>query len=83
VFDGPSKVIDAGVRRRLFTGATRTAVLIRDRGCTHPSCDTPMDRCQVDHVHPYADGGLTTQDNGEGKCGFHNLLKGRTPPPAA
>jgi len=83
VFDGPSKVIDVGVRRRLFTGATRTAVLIRDRGCTHPSCDVPMDRCQVDHVHPYADGGLTTQDNGEGKCGFHNRRKGRTPPPAA
>ena len=25
VFDGPSRVIDVGVRRRLFTGATRTA----------------------------------------------------------
>jgi hypothetical protein len=83
VFDGPSKVIDVGVRRRLFSGATRTAVLVRDRGCTHPSCDTPMDRCQVDHVIPWADGGLTVQTNGEGKCRFHNILKGRQPPPDA
>ena len=83
VFDGPSQVIDVGVRRRLFRGGTRTAVLVRDRGCTHPSCDAPMDRCEVDHVIPWADGGETTQVNGEGKCGFHNRLKGRRPPPAA
>ncbi len=83
VFDGPSKVIDVGVRQRLFRGATRTAVLVRDRGCTDPSCDAPMDRCEVDHIIPWADGGLTTQDNGQGHCGFHNRRKGRTPPPAA
>lgn len=84
VFDGPSKVIDVGVRRRLFTGATRTAVHARDRGCTHPSCDEPLDRCQVDHVVPWSRGGLTIQTNGEDKCGFHNLHKGDRPPePAA
>ncbi len=83
VFDGPSKVIDVGVRRRLFTGATRAAVLVRDRGCTHPSCDVPLDRCEVDHIQPYVAGGWTTQFNGEGHCAFHNRRKGRTPPPAA
>lgn len=84
VFDGPSKVIDVGVRRRLFTGATRTAVHARDRGCTHPSCDEPLDRCQVDHVIPWSCGGLTTQANGEDKCRFHNHHKGDRPPrPAA
>ena len=83
VFDGPSKVLDVGVRRRLFTGATRTAVLVRDRGCTHPSCDTALDRCEVDHIHPYEAGGQTTQANGQCLCGFHNRRKGRTPPPAA
>ncbi len=83
VFDGPSKVLDVGVRRRLFTGATRTAVLVRDRGCTHPSCDTPLDRCEIDHIHPYEAGGETTQTNGQCLCAFHNRRKGRTPPPAA
>ena len=54
IFDGPSKVIDVGVRRRLFTGGTRTAVHAHDRGCTHPSCDEPLDRCQIDHIVPWS-----------------------------
>ncbi len=83
VFDGPSKVIDVGVRRRLFGGATRTAVQVRDRGCTHPSCDLPLDRCQIDHLHPYESGGQTTQANGQCLCGFHNRRKGRQPQPVA
>jgi hypothetical protein len=36
VFDSPSRVIDVGVRRRLFTGATRRAVEVRDRECFEP-----------------------------------------------
>ncbi len=83
IFDGPSKVIDVGVRRRLFTGGTRTAVHARDRGCTHPSCDEPLDRCQIDHIIPWSLGGLTTQANGHDHCRFHNLEKGDRPPPPA
>lgn len=37
LFDGPSRVIDVGVRQRLFTGATRTAVELRDLECQHPA----------------------------------------------
>lgn len=83
IFDGPSKVIDVGVRRRLFTGATRTAIHARDRGCTHPSCDEPLDRCQIDHIIPWSHGGLSTQANGHDHCRFHNLEKGDRPPPPA
>ncbi len=83
VFDGPSRVVDVGVRRRFFTGATRIAVQVRDRGCQHPSCNAPLDRCEIDHVHPYEAGGETTQANGQCQCGFHNRRKGRQPPPAA
>jgi hypothetical protein len=72
VFDAPSRVIDVGERRRLFTGATRRAVEIRDRECFHPTCEEPIDRCQVDHVIPYAAGGPTIIDNGRLACGFHN-----------
>ena len=39
VFDGPDRVKSMGVRRRLFTGATRESVLARERECLHPSCD--------------------------------------------
>jgi len=72
VFGSPSRVIDVGQKRRLFSGATRRAVQVRDRECFHEFCDLPADDCQVDHIEPFAAGGLTTQDNGRPACGFHN-----------
>ncbi len=72
VFDGPSRVIDVGVARRLFSGATRRAVEVRDRQCFHEYCDVPAGRCQVDHVQPHSVGGATEQRNGRMACGFHN-----------
>jgi hypothetical protein len=42
VFDGPSRVTDVGVRRRLFEGATRRVIEVRDRECFHPLCDEPV-----------------------------------------
>src|SRR2546423_9121571 len=72
VFEGPSKVIDVGKRRRLFKGATRRALEVRDLGCYHGTCDEPVDRCQGDHIIPYNDGGPTTVDNGRLACGYHN-----------
>jgi 5-methylcytosine-specific restriction endonuclease McrA len=83
IFDGPSNVIEVGRRRRLFVGSIRGAVLVRDRGCQHPSCDAPLDRCEVDHIHPWCDGGETTLANGEALCDWHNRRKGRMPRPAA
>jgi len=71
VFEGPSRVMDIG-EQRLFTGALRRAIELRDRTCTHPYCDAPVWRCDVDHKIPYAAGGPTTQDNGRLYCPFHN-----------
>ena len=83
VFDSPSRVIDVGVARRLFSGATRRAVEVRDRGCYHPYCDQPAEGCQVDHIQPWSQGGPTTQANGRLACGFHNRRRHRRrgPPP--
>ena len=72
VFDGPSRVLDVGVRQRLFTGATRRAVEVRDRACWHPSCDVPAPRCDIDHIQPYETGGPTVQANGRCSCRFHH-----------
>ena len=77
VFDGPSRVIDVGVRQRLFAGATRRAVQVRDRECFHDTCDIPAEACDIDHVEPWAAGGLTTQANGRPACGFHNRARHR------
>ncbi|MFZ6003677.1 MAG: DUF222 domain-containing protein [Actinomycetota bacterium] len=75
VFDGPSRVIDVGVRRRFFTGALRRAIEVRDRTCFHPSCDEVPERLQIDHIHDASKGGETTQDNAQGGCGYHNRWK--------
>lgn len=79
VFDGGSRVIDVG-RKRLFSGALRRAIEVRDRICSHESCDQSVSRCQVDHIQPYAHGGLTEQTNGRLVCGPHNRAKGAQPP---
>lgn len=76
VFAPPARV-EVSAASRFFTGATRRAVELRDRRCTHPMCDQPVEHCQVDHIVPWAEGGATTQDNGRLLCGYHNRLRNR------
>lgn len=81
LFDGETgRVIDVS-RKRSFTGALRRLIQVRDRVCYHQYCDEPASRCQVDHVQPWAEGGMTDQHNGRLACGFHNRLRQRRPPP--
>ncbi len=77
VFNGASRVIDVGVATRLFTGATRRAVEVRDRQCFHETCELPAERCQIDHVQPWAAGGPTVAANGRPACAFHNRNRHR------
>ncbi len=87
LFDGPSTVISVS-HRRSFSGALRRAVEVRDRRCQHDSgCDVPADRCDVDHIVPYAADGPTSQFNGKLECPPHNRNSDRhdhggTPRPA-
>jgi hypothetical protein len=77
----PGKRVEVSVTSRLFSGATRRAIELRDRACTHAYCDIPAEQCQIDHIEPYAQGGPTTQENGRVLCGFHNRLRNQRPPP--
>ncbi len=79
VFEGRSRVIDVGISRRLFSGATRRAVEVRDRECFHPLCELPAEQCEIDHVQPWAAGGPTVAANGRAACGFHNRGRNRAP----
>jgi hypothetical protein len=83
VFDGPNRVMDVGPKQRLFTGATRRAVEVRDLFCTHPMCDVPYERCDIDHVQRWEHGGPTIQSNGRVRCPHHNAGRRRPyqPPP--
>jgi hypothetical protein len=77
----PGKRIEVSVKSRLFKGATKRAIELRDRQCAHPYCDIPAEQCQIDHIIPWTKGGPTEQGNGQPLCGFHNRLKnGREPP---
>ncbi|MGH9081194.1 MAG: DUF222 domain-containing protein [Acidimicrobiales bacterium] len=78
---GPDRRVEVGATARLFSGATRRAIELRDRECTHPYCDRPVADCQADHIVPYTAGGPTTQVNGRMLCAFHNRLRNQRPPP--
>ena len=83
LFDGtPQRVISVSYRRT-FTGAVRDLIQVRDRLCHHRSCDIPAHRCQVDHIEPWASGGITSQENGRAACDFHNRLRHRRRRPPA
>jgi len=47
----------------------------RDPVCRFPTCRRPAHQCQVDHVHDWADGGITHEDNLQTACARHNLAK--------
>ncbi len=77
VFDGPDRVKSVGHRRRVFTGATRRAVEVRDRECFHEFCHEPADDGEIDHIQPYAAGGPTVDANGRAACAFHHRQRHR------
>ncbi len=65
------QTIVQGRRQRLFTGATRQAVMQQFPRCTHPGCRAKR-HLQADHTVPYAHGGDTVTTNGGPGCGRHN-----------
>jgi hypothetical protein len=58
---------------RLFTGALRRFVLLRDPTCRAPWCTAPVRH--VDHVRPWFRGGTTSAANASGCCVGHNQVK--------
>ncbi|MGQ0434977.1 MAG: hypothetical protein ACT452_21525 [Microthrixaceae bacterium] len=43
----------------------------------------PAERCEIDHIVPYEEGGLTVQTNGRCYCRFHHRWHHRQRRPAA
>jgi Domain of unknown function (DUF222)/HNH endonuclease len=77
----PNKRAECSITSRFFTGATRRVIEVRDRQCQHEFCDICADECEIDHIVPWSEGGLTTQDNGQVLCRYHNRLRYERPPP--
>ena len=74
ILGGASQVLDLGRQRRLFTGAVRRALNLRDGGCAFPGCDRPPSWCQGHHIISWLDLGQTNLDNGVLLCGHHHRL---------
>jgi hypothetical protein len=79
LWEAPDRV-QVSEKTRRFRGATRRAVEVRDRSCTYPGCRVPADECEIDHVIPFAAGGLTTQENGRPRCPKHHPNRRRDHP---
>jgi hypothetical protein len=78
---GPDKRGECSKTARFFTGATRRVIETRDLECQHEFCDLSAEKCQIDHIVPHSQGGLTTQENGQVLCGRHNRMRYERPPP--
>jgi hypothetical protein len=72
VLGANSEVLDAGRGQRLFTTAQRTALGIRDRGCTADGCDRPPGLCHAHHDNLWSRGGPTDLANGRLLCPRHH-----------
>ena len=68
------QVLTLGRERRLFTGAIRRALILRDGGCAFPGCDRPPRWCDGHHILSWLLGGRTDLDNGVLLCGHHHRL---------
>jgi hypothetical protein len=76
VIDAAGVVVDAGRKRRLFTGTARDMALLLAHTCGHLGCTVPADRCDVDHLAEWErDDGGTDQANALPRCQTHNPWK--------
>jgi len=50
-------------------------VIARDGTCRFGPCRRPAEQCDLDHVRPYDQGGLTCMCNLGGDCRLHHRLK--------
>jgi hypothetical protein len=74
ILNGSAVPLDVGRARRPFTGATRTAILLRDGGCAFPGCDRPPRWTDMHHIVFWSQGGTTDRDNGVALCRHHHRL---------
>ena len=62
VFDGKGEPIWVGRDRRFPTEAQIKAIIARDRHCTGTDCAAGPERCEIHHIVPWEQGGLTDID---------------------
>jgi hypothetical protein len=74
VMGGTSKPLDVAVPSYVVPAHMRRALVLRDRGCTFPSCDRPASVCDAHHVWHWLGGGPTAMENLVLLCQSHHRL---------
>ena len=74
---GPTNgvVIDVGRTRYRPPAGLADLVRARDRACVFPTCQTPAERCDIDHLTAWSQGGTTSLNNLTTLCQAHHRLK--------
>ena len=68
-------VVDVGRSRYRPPAGLADLVRARDRACIFPTCQTPAERCDIDHLTAWSQGGTTSLDNLTTLCQAHHRLK--------
>ena len=68
-------VVDVGRARYRPPAGLADLVRARDRACVFPTCQTPAERCDIDHLTAWSQGGTTSLDNLVVLCEAHHRLK--------
>ncbi|MFJ6416868.1 HNH endonuclease signature motif containing protein [Paeniglutamicibacter sp. NPDC091659] len=72
VLNGQSQILDLGRAERYFPDYMRQAILARDGGCIVPGCTVPPEHCEIHHLKPWSEGGLTRVKDGAPHCSSHH-----------
>ena len=72
ILGSQSQPLDVGRQERLVTRAIRTALWLRDAGCTFPGCTTPAQWTDAHHVRHWLHGGPTSLTNLALLCPRHH-----------
>ena len=68
-------VLDVGRTRYRPPTGLADLVRARDRACVFPTCQIPAERCDLDHLTAWGQGGTTSLDNLATLCEAHHRLK--------
>ena len=68
-------VLDVGRTRYRPPTGLADLVRARDRACVFPICQIPAERCDIDHLTAWGQGGTTSLDNLATLCEAHHRLK--------
>jgi hypothetical protein len=74
VLGSRSVPLDLGRTARLHSSHQRTAMGVRDEGCTAEGCDRPPAWCEAHHETAWSEGGGTSVQGGRLLCPHHHHL---------